>query len=81
MSNRDELSIYFLYCNVLCCQLLVLMFNLINSYPRSHRNSFSVKSKGGKVCGRMLTTDITDVKVQKDLQRAKHTDSHIKTQT
>ena len=43
VSNRDELFIYFLYCNVLCCQLLVLMFNFINSYPRSHRNSFSVK--------------------------------------
>ena len=27
MSNRDELSIYFLYCNVLCGQLPLLMFN------------------------------------------------------
>ena len=43
MSNGDDIFIYFLYYNVLCCQLLVLMFNLINSYPRSHRNSFSVK--------------------------------------
>ena len=26
MSNRNALSIYFLFCNVLCCQLLLLMF-------------------------------------------------------
>ena len=48
MSYGDDIFIHFLYCNVLCCQLLVLMLNLINSYPRSHRNSFSVKIWRGK---------------------------------
>ena len=76
MSNRDELFIYFLYCNVLCCQLLVLMFNFINSYPKSHRYSFSVKIWRGKSLWKDANNGYNRCKVQKDLQRAKHRLTH-----
>ena len=37
-----EMNFPFIFCTVMS-YIPVLMFNLINSYPRTHRNSFSVK--------------------------------------
>ena len=42
-----EMNFPFIFCTVMY-YIPVLMFNLINSYPRTHRNSFSVKIRRGK---------------------------------